>query len=136
MAGPGPGPLHVVAAVIVRDGRVLVAQRDGKGHLARKWEFPGGKIEAGETPEAALRREIREELGVGVRVGPSLVTVHHDYEEFSIELSFFLASIEEMELTLSAHVEVRWLAAGELDGLDWAPADLGALDAVRKALDG
>jgi 8-oxo-dGTP diphosphatase len=128
-------PLPVVAAVIERDGLVLVAQRPPGKHLALKWEFPGGKIEAGETPAAALVREIREELGCTIRVGPALPASVHAYPSVTIVLHPFRCAVADgsVEPHPHEHVAVRWVNCGELRGLDLAEADLPVVAALEAA---
>ena len=118
--------LHVVCALIERDGRVLVAQRPAEKAQGLLWEFPGGKLEAGESAEAALVREIREELCVGIALGERLADAHHDYGKFAITLTPFRATLGEPggEPRATEHVALRWCAPAELRGLEWAPADV------------
>ena len=114
--------LHVVAAVIKRDNRIFAAAR-GYGEYKGKWEFPGGKVETGETPEDAVRREIREELGCEIRVDGFLDTVEWDYPKFRLSMDCFLCSIERGEPVLLEAEEGRWLSGEELLLVDWLPAD-------------
>ncbi|WP_432477294.1 (deoxy)nucleoside triphosphate pyrophosphohydrolase [Nocardioides sp. GXQ0305] len=119
----------VVGAAVLRDGRVLAARRTAPAAAAGRWEFPGGKVEPGETPEEALARELREELGCGVTVGPWLrgsvaVGEHH-------ELSVALAALVDGEPEPVEHDRVRWLAADELDAVDWLDADRPFLPELR-----
>ena len=116
--------IEVVAAVIERDGLILCAQRKDGGELARKWEFPGGKLEAGETRQGALERELDEELGVRIETGAYLLSVDHRSAEFSITMHAYMAAIAEGLPTLREHLAVRWLRRDELRTLDWAPADV------------
>lgn len=122
--------VHVVAAVIRRDGRILAARRLPGGSAGGKWEFPGGKIEAGETPKAALVREIREELSLPIVVGDPLGAFVSAQECRRLHLYCFWCSIERGEPQLNAHSAVRWCAPSELRGLDWALADVPAVDAI------
>ena len=121
--------IRVVGAVMVRGNRVLCAQRGPLGSLPGKWEFPGGKIEDDESPEAALAREIEEELGIRITVRAHLDTTTHTYPFASVTLDTYFAEIRDGEPFPSEHSELRWCAAGELKDLDWAPADVPA---VRK----
>ncbi|MGO1539821.1 MAG: (deoxy)nucleoside triphosphate pyrophosphohydrolase [Leucobacter sp.] len=122
--------INVVGAVIVRDETILCAQR-GPGALEGMWEFPGGKIEPGETPEEALRRELVEELLIDVEVGKKVVTTVYEYDFGVVTLTTFYCRLDEGEPTLTEHVAVRWLAVEELPSLEWAPADVPAIDKIR-----
>lgn len=124
-------PIKVVAAVIVKDGTVFAAQRGPGKNMADYWEFPGGKIEADETPEDALAREIEEELGIVVRVGKHLVTTTHAYDFATIELASYFCEIESGELTLTEHTTTAWLSPNELDSVQWAPADVEAVELLK-----
>ena len=125
--------INVVGAVIVRDGLVLAAQR-GTGSLAGRWEFPGGKIESGETARAALEREIREELECEVQVGDQVTSTTHEYDFGIVTLTTFFCILIAGTPILTEHVDVGWLPAAELAGLDWAPADIPAVEMVREVL--
>ena len=120
----GPRPVLVTAAVIERDGRVLVAQRGSGDPLSGKWEFPGGKIEPGETPERCLVREIREELGIEVRVQEFLCSSRFAYDHVTVELLAYRCAWVSGEIRLDAHQAVLWTTAGDIDRLDLAEADL------------
>ncbi len=126
--------IEVVAAVLVRDSRVFCARRPEGGETGGKWEFPGGKIEPGESPEAALAREIREEFGAGIEVGERLATVRHSYSTFSIVLSAYRAVLKSGELVPLEHQEARWLGAEELGSVDWAAADRPIAEKLRGLL--
>jgi 8-oxo-dGTP diphosphatase len=126
--------IHVACAIIERDGLVLAAQRSAAMALPLKWEFPGGKIDAGESPEECLRREIVEELGMQVRVGKPLAPSTHRYPAFTVTLYPFVCSLEAGEPTLHEHAAVAWLRPEELPTLDWAEADLPVIDAYRLEL--
>ena len=115
--------IEVVAAVIIEDGRLFATQR-GYGDFKDYWEFPGGKIEPGETPEEALRREIREELDTTVEVGALLTTVEYDYPQFHLILHCFRCRVAEGSLTLKEHEAALWIELARLRELDWLPADL------------
>lgn len=123
--------LHVVCALIERDGRVLVAQRPAEKAQGLLWEFPGGKLEDGESAEAALVREIREELCVEVALGERLADAVHDYGKFAITLTPFRATLGESGADPHAteHVALRWCVPEELRGLSWAPADVPIVEA-------
>ncbi|MGO2660418.1 (deoxy)nucleoside triphosphate pyrophosphohydrolase [Mycetocola reblochoni] len=116
-------PIAVVGAAIVRaDGAVLCAER-GHGPFSGLWEFPGGKVEQGETPEQALVREITEELRCTVEVGRALTSTPHDGGARPIVLTTYLCRLSEGEPSPTEHGQLRWLAPAELHTLDWAPAD-------------
>ncbi|MGE9809240.1 MULTISPECIES: (deoxy)nucleoside triphosphate pyrophosphohydrolase [unclassified Janibacter] len=125
--------ISVVGAVIVRDGLILCAERGPQGSLGGKWEFPGGKIEPGETARAALAREIDEELECQITVGDLITTTTHDYDFGTVTLTTFWCELVAGEPVLTEHASVRWLAAGDLSELDWAPADIPAVQLVSAA---
>ncbi|MBP5465268.1 MAG: (deoxy)nucleoside triphosphate pyrophosphohydrolase [Treponema sp.] len=132
--------IHVVAAVIVRsspDGsRQVFATQRGYGDWKGWWEFPGGKIEPGESPRAALEREIREELASQIRVGEHLGTVEYDYPAFHLSMQCFACEIVSGKLELLEHESSAWLTAGTLRSVQWLPADLAILDKVENLLEG
>lgn len=114
----------VTAAVLFRDGKLLIARRPAGDPLANKWEFPGGKMEAGETPEACLARELKEELDIEVEVGGFLGESVHRYQHGTIRLLAFQACWKNGKLKARAHGAVTWVSVGELDDYDFAPADM------------
>ncbi|HHU37308.1 MAG TPA: (deoxy)nucleoside triphosphate pyrophosphohydrolase, partial [Treponema sp.] len=126
--------IEVVALVLIKDSRVFCAQRKDVGETAKKWEFPGGKIEAGETHSQALAREITEEFATRITVGNFVSTVHHQYKSFFLTMHAYLGTILEGNMTLSEHLDSRWLTKEELSSVDWAPADLPIVDQVRELL--
>ncbi|MGP6178199.1 (deoxy)nucleoside triphosphate pyrophosphohydrolase [Microbacterium sp. A196] len=126
-------PITVVGAVILKGDHVLVAQRGPGRALAGQWEFPGGKIEPGETPESALEREIREELGACIQVGHHVETTTHHYDFAVVHLSTYYAEIISGTLTANEHSELRWCRVAELASLDWALADVPAVERVIAA---
>ena len=119
--------IEVVGAVIVRDGKILCAQRGFAGALGGKWEFPGGKVEPGEDPREALARELVEELKCDILVGDLVTTTTHAYDFANVTLTTFLCALESGEPHLTEHEAVEWLLPGELPTLDWAPADIPAV---------
>ena len=122
--------ISVVAAMIEADGRVFATQR-GYGPQKDGWEFPGGKIEPGETPEAALAREIREELDAEITVGEKVVQVEYDYPTFHLSMGCYRCALVSGHLTLREHEAARWLSPGELDSVPWLPADVIAVEAWK-----
>ncbi len=114
--------LKVAAAIIRKDGLIFATQR-GYGEYKDYWEFPGGKLEAGESPREALCREIREELNSEIRVEEHLMTVEYDYPAFHLSMDCFFASVLEGHLELKEHEAARWLRPEELESLNWLPAD-------------
>ena len=118
--------IEVVAAVILREEKVLCVRRDEheKEYVSLKWEFPGGKVEVGESREEALVREIREELSVDIEVSEFLMTVEHTYPDFYLTMHVFKCVLDQGEITLNEHVALKWLSIDELDQLDWAAADI------------
>ncbi len=121
-----------VVAAIIRDteGRIFATQR-GYGEWKDWWEFPGGKIEAGESPEEALRREICEELETHISVGSLLQTIEYDYPKFHLTMHCYLCSVLSGALTLKEHEAARWLAKNLLDSVRWLPADLQIVDTLK-----
>ena len=117
----------VVAAIIVHDGRIFATQR-GYGEWKDWWEFPGGKIEHGETPEDALKREIREELATEIEMDELFTTVEYDYPKFHLTMHCYLCTIVNGELSLLEHEDARWLAMDELDSVKWLPADKDVIE--------
>lgn len=136
-APPAVTELRVVGAAIVEAGRVLLTRRSPRMSMAGKWEFPGGKVEDGETPVAALSREVAEELGLEIEVGESIGTGRALHGDRRIVLEVYAARVTGGELRLVEHEEHGWFAAGELAALDWPEADLPILPAlVRRLADG
>ena len=132
--------IRVVAAVIRAESAenrplVLATQR-GYGAYKDWWEFPGGKIEPGETPEDALAREIREELGTEITVGRHLATVEYDYPEFHLSMDCFWCRIRDGRLRLLEHEAAKWLPLDNLRQIAWLPADILAVEAIEKELSG
>ena len=125
--------IEVVAAVIRNKNRVLATQR-GYGAYKDWWEFPGGKVEAGETPEEALAREIREELETEILVGDYIDTVEYDYPEFHLVMKCYWAEIAGGEPVLLEHEAARWLGCDDLDDVNWLPADRLLLNQIRREL--
>ena len=128
--------INVVAAVIHNDqNEILCALRSSVMALPNLWEFPGGKIEEGESHEIALVREIQEELGVHIKVGDKVEDTYYEYDTFTIQLTSYLARITAGDLKASEHAELRWLTINDLDELNWAPADIPAVEELKKLFD-
>ncbi len=125
--------IRVAAAVIRRNGAVFATQR-GYGPWKDWWEFPGGKIEEGETPENALIREIREELDTEIAVGEKLAQVEYDYPEFHLSMACFMCSVVSGSLILKEHESSRWLSREELEAVRWLPADLSVIGQLKNLL--
>lgn len=119
--------ISVTCAIIEKEGKVLATRRAKGSHLAGLWEFPGGKIEPGETAEDCIIREIREELNVQIEISQNLNPVEHHYENKSIRLIPFVCNIVSGQITLKDHSEFRWLSRNDLQSLDWAEADKGVV---------
>ena len=125
--------IEVVAAAILRDGKVFAAAR-GYGNYRGWWEFPGGKIEAGETFTQALQREIFEELHVEIDVGDLVATVEYDYPEFRMKMHCYFCAIKSGELEVLEHEDYRWLGAENLYSVKWLPSDLELLEKISARL--
>ena len=129
--------IHVVAAIIRGSGskanQIFATQR-GYGDFKDGWEFPGGKVEPGETPEEALVREIREELDTEIRVGNLIDTIEYDYPTFHLSMDCFWAEIIAGTLELREHEAARWLTKDELYSVDWLPADITLIEKVEKGM--
>jgi len=126
--------IEVVAAIIVTGERILCVKR-GKGkhdYTSHRYEFPGGKVEEGETHEQALKREISEELSIGIEVERFFISTTHSYPDFTITLYAFICKISQGEITLSEHTEHRWLLPEELKSVVWTDADKEIVEALSK----
>ena len=129
-----PKLIDVVAAAIVQNGRVLAAQRGPGMSMEGMWEFPGGKIEPGETPEQSLAREIDEELGAEVTVNNHVVTTTHPYDFATVRLATYYCDLVSGTPSASEHAELRWVTPSEMLTLDWAPADIEAVHMIAQEL--
>ena len=123
--------IEVVAAIIRKDDKIFATQR-GYGDFKDGWEFPGGKVEPGETPEAALKREIREELSAAINVDSFVCTVDYDYPKFHLTMHCYYCSLLDDALHLNEHEAARWLTKEQLDSVDWLPADLEVVKDIKK----
>ena len=126
--------VKLVAAIIINNNKVFATQR-GYGEFKDGWEFPGGKIESGETPQEALIREIKEELDTEIEVKDYLKTVEYDYPEFHLSMDCFFCVIKSGELVLKEHEGAKWLTAENLDSVDWLPADKGVIEEIRNKIE-
>ena len=130
--------MNVVAAIICDDidnkTKVFATQRE-YGEYKDGWEFPGGKIESGETPQEALKREIREELDTEINVGELIDTIEYDYPSFHLSMDCFWVEVESGKLELKEAEAARWLAKDELDDVDWLPADELLIDMIKEGMD-
>lgn len=125
--------VEVVAAIIKKDGKIFATQR-GYGEFKDGWEFPGGKVEPGETLETALIREIKEELDIAIEIGGLLDTIEYDYPTFHLIMHCFLCTIVSGSLILKEHEAARWLSKEQLQTVDWLPADLGLIKKLEEIL--
>ena len=125
--------VRVVAAIIIHENKIFATQR-GYGEFKDGWEFPGGKIEPGETPQDALVREIKEELDIEIEVKDFLETVEYDYPEFHLSMDCFFCTIRSGELVLKEHEAAKWLTAETLESVEWLPADKGLIEGIREYL--
>ncbi len=123
--------IRVVAAIIINKDKVFATQR-GYGEFKDGWEFPGGKIEEGETPEQALEREIQEELETKIQVNEKINTVEYDYPNFHLSMDCFICNIIEGDLVLKEHEAAKWLSKDELYSVNWLPADEGLIEQIKK----
>ena len=121
--------IEVVAAIIVSGGRIFATQR-GYGDFKDGWEFPGGKIEPGESSEDALKREIQEELGIDITIDEFLCTTNYDYPSFHLTMHCYICSIEAGEIVLREHKSARWLRPEELGGVECLPADMEVVETL------
>lgn len=125
--------INVVAAIILKDNKIFATQR-GYGEFKGGWEFPGGKVEEGESPEKAIVREIKEELDTSIEVNEYFDTVEYDYPTFHLSMKCYICSVIEGKLELLEHEASKWLDKDTLESVDWLPADLGLVDKLKSYL--
>jgi 8-oxo-dGTP diphosphatase len=123
--------IEVVAAVIQHKGRIFATQR-GYGEFKDGWEFPGGKMEPNETPQQALRREIKEELDTDIEVKDLIDTIDYDYPTFHLTMHCFWCTVKSGKLELLEHEDAKWLTKEELESVDWLPADLQLISKIQQ----
>lgn len=123
--------INVVAAIIKKNNQILIAQRL-KGDFAGQWEFPGGKIENGETSEEALKREIIEEMEIEINVEEFLITAEYNYPNFHLHMDCFICSIENDNMVLNDHSAIKWIPINEnIKNINWVPADVQVIEAIQ-----
>lgn len=125
--------IEVVAAIIRQGNKVFATQR-GYGEFKDGWEFPGGKIESGETLQEALVREIKEELDTEIRVDELIDTIEYDYSDFHLTMHCFFCTVKEGELVLKEHEAAKWLTKETLEKVDWLPADLSLIEKLKQII--
>ncbi len=125
--------VHVVAAIIIHNKKLFATQR-GYGEFKDGWEFPGGKVEPGESPQDALKREIREELATEIEVGPYIDTIEYDYPTFHLSMKCYVCSVISGKLELLEHENAAWLSKETLNSVNWLPADITILDKLKELL--
>lgn len=125
--------VEVVAGIVINEGQILCTQRGESklNYISKKYEFPGGKIELNEPSETALARELKEELLMDAEVKQHFMTVKHQYADFNIILHTFICHADSRELTLTEHLDAKWLSATHLDSLDWAAADIPVVEKLK-----
>ncbi len=128
--------VEVVAAIIEHDGEILCVQRgvNKLPYISKKYEFPGGKIEPGETKEETIVREIQEELYMDIRTDEEFISVEHDYPDFFLTMHSFICSCVDPTVRLTEHIDYKWLKLNELKQLDWAAADIPIVDKLVEVL--
>lgn len=124
--------VDVAAAIIHHEGRILATQR-GYGDLAGGWEFPGGKIEPGETPEDALVRELKEELDIDIAIERLLAVIDYEYETFRLHMYCFLTHVGNGHIHLLEHSDAKWLGVDDIDSVAWLPADIRVIEAIKQS---
>lgn len=125
--------IEVVAAIIKHGDKIFATQR-GHGEFQGGWEFPGGKIEEGETPQEALVREIKEELDTEINVGELIHTVEYDYPNFHLTMHCFLCTVKSGDLVLKEHADAKWLTKASIDSVAWLAADEGLIEMMKESI--
>lgn len=123
--------IKVVAAILKKDEQIMIAQRL-KGDFAGQWEFPGGKIEAGETPQEALKREIFEEMELAIDVNDFVITAEYDYPTFHLSMDCFICSLQSKDIQLHDHTAIKWISINDdIKNINWVPADVQVIEAIQ-----
>lgn len=125
--------INVVAAILLNGNKIFATQR-GYGDFEGRWEFPGGKIEMGETPQEALKREIKEELGIVIQVRELFDTVEYDYIKFHLTMQCYICSIVEGNIVLNEHLNAKWLGKENINSVEWLPADIELVEKLKREL--
>lgn len=125
--------IQVSAAIICRHKQILATQR-GYGAFSGMWEFPGGKVEAGESPQEALLREIKEELAIEINIGELFGHIEYDYPQFHLSLDCFLCEMASEKFTLNEHQDAKWLNKETIDQVEWLPADLDIIKRLKESI--
>ena len=129
--------IKVVAAIIcdnMKEKNKIFATARGYGEFKGGWEFPGGKVEAGETPQQALAREIMEELDTEIKIGEWVDTIEYDYPDFHLSMDCFWCELQSEHVVLNEHEDAKWLSRAQLDSVDWLPADVTLVDKIAKGM--
>jgi 8-oxo-dGTP diphosphatase len=124
--------IRVTAAILTASGKVFIAKRKPPGRMPGMWEFPGGKIEAGETPEQCLKRELHEEFGIDAAIGRHVGTSVYPYEFYTVELMAYRTKVLAGDIRLNDHADMAWVAPGDLDRYEFAPADIPFVEMIRR----
>lgn len=126
--------IEVVAAILTHNEKILCAQRaeNKLDYISKKFEFPGGKIELGESKKEALKRELEEELSISPEINELFITVTHQYPDFELTMHTFMCNVDTKEITLNEHISSKWLKRDELLGLDWAAADIPIVEKLMQ----
>ena len=123
-----------VASAIIRDGNKIFATQRGHGEFKGYWEFPGGKLEPGESPEQAAVREVSEELSVDIKLGELVSVIDYDYPDFHLKMHCYFAEVVSGVLTLKEHEDARWLTRETLNSVEWLPADTDVIEKLRQLI--
>ena len=127
--------INVTAAILVKNNKILIAQRKATDHLSGKWEFPGGKVETDETPEECLIRELFEEFKIEAKIEKPFMTSKYKYSENEIELISFIVSVEEYNINPLFHNQIKWVKISEIGEYDFAPADIPIINKIISSFD-